>query len=70
VKVAVGVVLSAVYWIAAVFLSVGFVMGDCDGAACLAAKHENYRDYWLVALAGYLIIAVAIWLATRRKDRE
>jgi hypothetical protein len=69
-KVAIGVLLSTIYWLAALFLSVGFVIGDCEGAACLAAKHENYRNFWLVSLAVYLALAVGLWLATRRKDRE
>ena len=69
-KAAVAVLLSAVYWVAALFLSVGFIIGDCEGVACLAAKHENYRNFWLAALTVYLGLGVAFWLSSRRKDQE
>ena len=64
---ALGCLGTAVYWLAALFLSVGFIMGDCDGAACLAAKDRTYTIYWIVAASLYLVLAIGFWLSVRNR---
>jgi hypothetical protein len=55
------------YWILALMLSAGVIMGDCDGAACLAAKNKAYTQFWIWAAGIFCVIVIGFIVAFRRE---
>jgi len=48
-------------------LSAGVIMGDCDGAACLAAKNRAYTHFWIWAVGIFCVIVLGFIVAFRRQ---